>query len=555
MRNILFSVVSVLFLFPLSLGFCDDPKTSGINTTPEKLSLMPLDSQQIIKEEWDKINNSKKFPQYSPSSISVDEKVLKEKPLMVSDRVLKADEKANESQTKLSSVSDLPKEFDQIISLKGKMKLSEALKLLAKALARNLILGPGVQDSDIDVSLDGVEAWRGISSLLYPLGYGFKINGGGDLVILAVETRMFRINLPPINQDLDSLTTNETLSGGNSNNSNSGSSNTNYSNNNQNNNQNSQKTMVGTKIVVENKAQSLNFWKDIDENLKAILQPADKYTLNKVAGMVIVQSSPATLDKISAYFQELNKRISQQITVDIKVIEVTLNKDYSSGIDWSYLANKGKINIATNFATQNITRGSFLTLAGRSATGGGQIADGVGALLRALDTFGKTEVLSQPRVMLLNNTVANIQVGQSKSYVDSYTTNTTTTGTSVSATLNAVQGGVTLQLIGNIVGDDIYLNVTPVVSTIDQIRTINLGSNGVLEAPDTSSKSISSMVKVKEGNTAVIGGLITHNNQVTNRGVPLLDKLPFGIGKNLFTFQIKNNDRIELVILITPKRG
>ena len=50
-------------------------------------------------------------------------------------------------------------------------------------------------------------------------------------------------------------------------------------------------------------------------------------------------------------------------------------------------------------------------------------------------------------------------------------------------------------------------------------------------------------------------GLITRNNQVTTSGIPLLDKLPFGIGKNLFTYQTKNNDRTELVIFITPKRG
>ena len=205
------------------------------------------------------INTSKKWPQYSPSSVSVDEKVLEEKPLMASDRALKADEKANELQTKLPSVSDLPKEFDQIISLKGKMKLFEAVKHLAWALNRNLIFGPGVQDSDIDVSLDNVEEWRSLSSVLYPLGYGFKINEAGDLIILAQETRMFRVNLPPISQDLDSLTTNETLSGDNSNGSNSGSSNTNNSSNNQNNNQNEAKTMVGTKVVVENKSRVFGF--------------------------------------------------------------------------------------------------------------------------------------------------------------------------------------------------------------------------------------------------------------------------------------------------------
>ena len=555
MRNILFIILGVFVLVPWSSGYCDDSKTIGISATPEQPTLVSPESEQIIKEEWSIINTSKKWPQYSPSSVSVDEKVLEEKPLMASDRALKADEKANELQTKLPSVSDLPKEFDQVISLKGKMKLFEAVKHLAWALNRNLILGPGVQDSDIDVSLDNVEEWRSLSSVLYPLGYGFKINEAGDLIILAQETRMFRVNLPPISQDLDSLTTNETLSGDNSNGSNSGSSNTNNSSNNQSNNQNEAKTMVGTKVVVENKAESLDFWKDINENLKALLQPTDKYTLNKIAGEVVVSASPASLDKVSAYFSELNKRISQQILVDVKVVEVTLNKDYSSGIDWSFLANKGKINIATNFASQNFTSGSFATLAGSSATGAGTVVDGVSVLLRALDNFGKTEVLSQPRVMLLNNTVANIQVGNSKSYVDSYTTTQTSTGTTVAATTNSVQGGVNLQIIANIVGDDVYLNVTPVVSTIDQIRSINLGSSGIIEAPDTSSKSISSTVKVKEGNTAIIGGLITRNNQVTTSGIPLLDKLPFGIGKNLFTYQTKNNDRTELVIFITPKRG
>ena len=136
---------------------------------------------------------------------------------MTGDLALKADERSNAVDAKLPSVADLPKEFDQTISFNGKMKLFEVIKHLAAALTRNLIFGPGVQDSDVDVSLDNVQAWRALSSLLYPVGYGFKINSSGDLIILARETRMFRVNLPPINQKLDSLTTNETLSGDNTN--------------------------------------------------------------------------------------------------------------------------------------------------------------------------------------------------------------------------------------------------------------------------------------------------------------------------------------------------
>lgn len=549
MRNILFFVLGFLVLIPVGIGLCDETKISGAMDEP---TLLSPTSEQIIKEEWAKANELKALPQYSPSSVSVDEVVLREKPLMASDRALSADEKNNAIESKLSSVADLPKEFDQIVSLSGKMKLFDATRHLAVALGRNLIFGPGVQDSDVDASINNVQAWRALSSLLYPVGYGFKINSSGDLIILAKETRMFRVNLPPINQSLDSLTTNETLSGDNTNGSNSGSSNT---NNGTNNNQNSSKTSVGTKVVVENTSTDLNQWKDIEGTLKQILTSDDKFALNRIAGEVMVEASPAELDKVASYFQELNKRTSQQVVVDVKVVSVTLSKDYSSGIDWAVLADKSKINFATNFASQNFTSGSFMTLAAKSANGAGITADGISAILQALDTVGKTEILSEPRVTLLNNTVANIQAGQSESYVDSYTVSQSTSGTTVAATTNSVQGGVNLQLVASIVGDDIYLNVTPVISTIDRIRSISLGSSGIIEAPDTSSKSISSMVKVKEGMTAVIGGLITKNNMVTSSGVPFLDKLPFGIGKNLFTYQTKNNDRTELVIFITPRRG
>ena len=549
MRNIVFIVLGFMVLIPANFGYSDDEKISGAIEEP---TLLSPESEQIIKEEWAKASAPKKMPQYSPSSVSVDEKVLQEKPLMTTDRALKVDERNNAVETKLSSVADLPKEFDQTISFNGKMKLFEVIKHLAGALGRNLIFGPGVQDSDVDVSLDDVQAWRALSSLLYPVGYGFKINSSGDLIILARETRMFRVNLPPIEQKLDSLTTNETLSGDNNNTNGSSSSST---SNGTNNNPNSSKTMVGTKVIVQNTADDLNFWKDIEGSLKQILSIDDKFALNRVAGEVMVEASPAELDKVASYFEELNKRTSQQILVDVKVVSVTLSKDYSSGIDWAVLADKTKVNFTTNFASQNFTSGNFMTLAAKGASGAGTTADGISGILQALDVFGKTEILSEPRITLLNNTAANIQAGQSKSYVDSYTVTQTTSGTTTAATTNSVQGGVNLQIIANIVGDDVYLNVTPVVSTIDDIRSINLGSNGVLEAPDTSSKSISSMVKVKVGMTVIIGGLITKNNAVTTNGVPLLDKLPFGIGKSLFTYQTKNDDKTELVIFITPKRG
>ena len=133
MRNILFFVLGFLVLIPVGIGLCDETKISGAMDEP---TLLSPTSEQIIKEEWAKANELKALPQYSPSSVSVDEVVLREKPLMASDRALSADEKNNAIESKLSSVADLPKEFDQIVSLSGKMKLFDATRHLAVALGR-----------------------------------------------------------------------------------------------------------------------------------------------------------------------------------------------------------------------------------------------------------------------------------------------------------------------------------------------------------------------------------------------------------------------------------
>lgn len=172
MRYILFLTLGFLVSVPANFCFCDQQKISGAVEQP---TLLSPESEQIVKEEWEKANEPKQVPQYSPSSVSVDEAVLQQKPLMTSDHALKADENNNAIESKLSSVVDLPKEFDQLISFRGKMKLFEAIKNVASALERNLVFGPGVQDSDVDVSLDNVQAWRALSSLLILLGMVLKL--------------------------------------------------------------------------------------------------------------------------------------------------------------------------------------------------------------------------------------------------------------------------------------------------------------------------------------------------------------------------------------------
>ena len=119
--------------------------------------------------------------------------------------------------------------------------------------------------------------------------------------------------------------------------------------------------------------------------------------------------------------------------------------------------------------------------------------------------------------------------------------------------MNEVHGGVTLQIVGSIAGEDVFLGVTPVVTSIDDIRTITLGGGSRLEAPDTSIKTMTTQVRVKDGQTVAIGGLITRDKRKEQQGVPFLCRLPV-LGR-LFSYEVRRNRRTELVIFMTPHQG
>jgi MSHA type pilus biogenesis protein MshL len=480
--------------------------------------LNPQEKAKILNEEW-RNKPSAPAPFFQPSSAQVKTKIVEEKEV-------------------------LPKEFKQSITLKAvDLPLSVILKPIGEAVKHHVILGPGVEDKKMSIDVADTPVEHTLNTLLYSAGYGFRAQNH-DLTILAQETRIFRIVLPPVTQQFNDVTSNESFvqpadgdvaSGSGTN----------------------QQVKLGTKVVVENASQGISFWGDVADNIKTLLSPTGQFSINKPAGAVIITDTPAFLERISQYFDDLNRRVTQQIEVDVKVVEVNLNDENRFGVDWNILAEDLKtlnsIGMGTNFASGNFTSGQFFTFnAEGSKPGSGVSASGIKVAIDALSKQGKVEVVSQPKVMILNNQVAVIQVGTTQSFIDHTSLETTQTGTITSISTSQVQEGVTMRLLGNIVGDQIYLSVTPVVTTIDNIRSITSGTT-TIEAPQTTTKSINTLVKLNEGETVAIGGLITSFKEKSNQSVPVLSKIPF-LGK-LFQYVQDKDNKTELVIFITPKRS
>ena len=271
----------------------------------------------------------------------------------------------------------------------------------------------------------------------------------------------------------------------------------------------------------------------------------------------MVTDSPQVLDKIASYIDLINVETNKQILVEVKILEVTLSRENTYGIDWNAIyKNLGDIKqltLSSNLAAQSLVSPGLFTL---TATGpkedSGTVSSGVSALIKALQSQGRVEVVSQPKIMLLNNQAAMVQVGTVTSYVANTTTTTTSVGlAATSATTDQVQEGVTLRLMASILDGQILVQLTPVVTTLDQIRSIDMGQGTTIEAPKISTKSMHTLVKIKDGETIAVGGLITTNDNKSEKGIPFLRDLPL-IGK-FFEYKSKTHTRTELVIFITPK--
>ncbi len=299
------------------------------------------------------------------------------------------------------------------------LPLSVILKPLAQSVGHQLLLGPGVEDKKVNVDLSDVPVSRVLNTVLYPLGYGFKAKDG-DLVILSQETRIYRVVLPPIVQTFNDTTSNESFVQS-ANPTQTGT------------NANPQQVKLGTKVLVNNEALGISFWDDIAANLKTLISSGGQFSVNKPAGSVVVTDTPGFLDRIGQYFDELNRRVAQQIDVDVKVVEVALSDEHRFGVDWNALAENLKtlnsLGMATNFASGNFTSSPFLTFnANGPKPGSGVSVGGIKLAIDALAKQGKVEVVSQPRLTILNNQTAVIQVGSTQSFVDKTTFETTQTG-------------------------------------------------------------------------------------------------------------------------------
>ena len=268
---------------------------------------------------------------------------------------------------------------------------------------------------------------------------------------------------------------------------------------------------------------------------------------------LLILASPSDYETIQNALRQLDVP-RRQVSVEVLVAEVVLDDSLKFGIEWFVNTRNNTVGALRNPGGDGSILPRILpALPGLgtatdprslvAATSGLQLINVAGgdirAVLQALGTDGRSKVISTPRVMVLDNEKATINVGDQIS-VDTGASSGVTTGGTVVTTRQYISTGVILTVTPRInAGGRVTLDVNQEVS-----------SPGPGANPTISTTKAQTVVTVSSGETMVLAGLIKEEDSTASQGIPLLSKIPL-IG-GLFGSQSLRKNRKELVLLITP---
>lgn len=261
---------------------------------------------------------------------------------------------------------------------------------------------------------------------------------------------------------------------------------------------------------------------------------------------LLILANGAEYEKIEEAIKRLDV-VPRQVLVEVTIAEVTLNGALSYGLEWYFnngsnnltgtLFNADKRSLPTDSNATGITPALPFSAVWRT-TGGN-----VNAVLSALASKTNVNILSSPHIMVTDNQVAKINVGQSVPVEGQ----STVVGTNIVRSVSYVDTGVVLSVRPQInAGGLVTLEVSQEVSDVQAGVT----TNG-LNSPTINKRSAQTRVAVQSGDTMVLAGLIKDDKVAGSSGIPLLSEIPV-VGA-LFGAKADTNNRRELIITITPR--
>jgi general secretion pathway protein D len=320
-----------------------------------------------------------------------------------------------------------------------------------------------------------------------------------------------------------------------------------------------------------------SFWAVVTANVRQLVtgraaaaeggtgaEGTDPVVANPIAGVLGVNATQAQHAQVQAFIDEVAVNSKRQVLIEVTVVEVNLSDEYQAGVDWASVSSDGGlgsdgVSFVSEMLGDALGAPPVFTMTYNNFDADGS---GFSAAVKMLQQFGNTKVLSSPRIMALNNQTALLKVVDERVYfsLEQETiegTDNNNPRTIVTSEIRTVPVGFVMSVTPQInVNGNVSLNVRPTITRILGFVTDPapqlIDSDVEFEnlVPEIHVNEIESLLEVADGQTVVIGGLMTDEVRKNSDEIPLLGRLP-GLG-NLFKYRDDAVTKSELVLFLRP---
>lgn len=347
----------------------------------------------------------------------------------------------------------------------------------------------------------------------------------------------------------------------------------------------------GSGAAVTYTAES-DFWKQMEGSIKSILsytpmsglsQPklaaaateattaasdagGDKnsfYVINRQGGTLTISGTHRQQELISRYLKELRNNASAQVLIESKIIEVTLDNQFQTGVNWNRVFRSNFATMDADYNKVSSTNGITELLIG----GDSRTDPSLDAIVNLTESFGTTRTLSSPRIHAMNNQQAVLTFAQNLVYFQLNVQREEDTSGATNQELLTVDSTAVTVPVGVIISlqpsinpqtNEITLSVRPTLSRIIDYKddpsvafllaTVNTDVVIENKVPEIEVRELDSLMRMRSGQVMVLGGLMEQTGANTDNGVPFISSIPW-IG-NAFKGVDKNEKVKELFILV-----
>jgi len=262
------------------------------------------------------------------------------------------------------------------------------------------------------------------------------------------------------------------------------------------------------------------------------------FAMDPLTGTLYVKSTPGKIRAVAVMLNNMKSKLSRQVVIDARIMEVKLSDNFQFGIDFNWVAQRMALGDGTT--TLSLLQRGSTAISARDFNTNGTIAtvtgfqkgdDTFNAAVEAMQTFGGVKVVANPHVRAKHGQPALFTSGSSYKYVADISRDVDDNGVVTYTTTTAnVFNGVMLGVVAYISDDDkIDMQIFPIKSEVDEdsltLKTVT-ASGDMITLPQVDVKTVNTTVRVKDGDTIILGGLIDKSSSKSDKGVPVVSDIP-----------------------------